>query len=89
MIKKYVYGNPIPTNAVVADIEVSEGGIQYLTELEMGGKIIFNYSMENDDIVYGLGEANRGLNKRGGIYRSFCSDVPDQTEEKRVFVRGT
>ncbi len=83
MIKKYVYGNPIPTNAVVADIEVSEGGIQYLTELEMGGKIIFNYSMENDDIVYGLGEANRGLNKRGGIYRSFCSDVPDQTEDKQ------
>ncbi len=84
MIKKYVYGNPIPTNAVVADIEPSEGGIQYLTELEMGGKIIFNYSMENDDIVYGLGEAARGLNKRGGIYHGFCTDVPDQTEDKQA-----
>ena len=83
MIKKYVYGTPIPTGAVVEDIEAAEGGIQYFTELEMNGKIILNYAMENDDIVYGLGEANHGMNKRGAIYRSFCSDEPNQTEDKQ------
>ena len=74
MIKKYVYGNPIETGAVVNPVEASTDPIQYLGELEMNGKTIFNYEMESDDIVYGLGEANGGLNKRGRIYRSFCSD---------------
>ena len=83
MVKKYVYGNPIPTGAVTENIEIAEGGIQYFTELEMNGKIILNYAMENDDIVYGLGEANHGLNKRGAVYRSFCSDEPNQTEDKQ------
>ena len=49
----------------------------------MNGKLIFNYEMENDDVVYGLGEANGGLNKRGAVYRSFCSDEPNQTEDKQ------
>ncbi len=82
MINKYVYGNPIPTNAVESLIEPSSEGMQYLTEIGHEDKIIFNYVMDDDDIVYGLGEANRGLNKRGGLYRSFCSDEPNQTEEK-------
>ena len=83
MVKKYVYGNPIETNAVVSQIEQEEGSVQYLSEIEINDKIIFNYAMESDDIVYGLGEANRGMNKRGGLYRSFCSDEPYQTEEKQ------
>ena len=82
MIKKYVYGNPVPTNAVVNDVEASEEAVQYLSEIEMNDKLIFNYVMEDDDIVYGLGEANRGINKRGAVYRGFCSDEPNQTEEK-------
>ena len=83
MIKKFVYGNPIETGAVVKPVEASADPIQYLTELEMNGKLIFNYEMENDDVVYGLGEANGGLNKRGAVYRSFCSDEPNQTEDKQ------
>ena len=83
MIKKFVYGNPIETGAVVKPVEASADPIQYLTELEMNGNLIFNYEMENDDVVYGLGEANGGLNKRGAVYRSFCSDEPNQTEDKQ------
>ena len=86
MIKRYIYGNPIPTNAVAAtDIENGEGELQYFSEIEMGGKIILSYAMNDDDIVYGLGEANRGLNKRGGLYSSYCTDDPNQTEEKQSF----
>mgnify|MGYP000444154867 CR=1 FL=1 len=36
-----------------------------------------------DDIVYGLGEANRGINKRGYCYISNCTDDPVHTEDKR------
>lgn len=86
MIKKYIYGNPITTNAVAAtDIITSDEELQYFNEIEMGGDIILSYTMNNDDIVYGLGEANRGINKRGGIYSSYCTDDPNQTEEKRSF----
>lgn len=82
MIKKFVYGNPVETGAVVVPVEVSSDPLQYLSEIEINGKLLFNYEMENDDIVYGLGEANGGLNKRGSIYRSFCTDEPNQTEDK-------
>ncbi len=86
LIKKYIYGQPIETNAVVADIEAEKDSIQALNEIQTDdGKLFFTYFMENDDIVYGLGEANRGINKRGYIYESFCSDDPLHTEEKRSF----
>ena len=39
--------------------------------------------MDEDDIVYGLGEANRGINKRGYCYISNCTDDPVHTEDKR------
>ena len=38
--------------------------------------------MADSDIVYGLGEAPRGINKRGWVYNSFCSDDPFHTETK-------
>lgn len=84
MIKKYIYGNPIETNAVVEEIETSQDPIQYLNEITTtDGQVLFTYLMSDDDIVYGLGEANRGLNKRGYIYENFCTDDPNHTEEKR------
>lgn len=43
----------------------------------------FTYRMKAEDIVYGLGEANRGINKRGYCYISNCSDDTEHTEEKR------
>ena len=85
MIKKYIFGNPIETGAVTANIEPCEGVVEHFNEIETDESIIFNYAMHKEDIVYGLGEANRGMNKRGGIYRSFCTDEPNQTEEKQSF----
>ena len=46
------------------------------------GKFIFEFDMTDSDIVYGLGEAPRGINKRGWMYESFCSDDPFHTETK-------
>lgn len=80
MVKKYVYGNPVNTEAVVENIPVQKGEIEVLTFDRQEQKFI--YDMKEDTKVYGLGEANRGINKRGFKYVSYCSDEPSHTEEK-------
>ena len=82
MIQKYVYGKPFTTEAVVKEVAVAAGTPAYGSiETEQGFR--FTYKMEKNDIVYGLGEANRGLNKRGYCYTSDCTDDPNHTEDKR------
>lgn len=82
MIQKYVYGKPFTTEAVVEEVAVAAGTLAYgRIETEQGFR--FTYKMEENDIVYGLGEANRGLNKRGYCYTSDCTDDPNHTEDKR------
>ena len=39
--------------------------------------------MGKQDIVYGLGENIRGINKRGWIYESFCTDDPNHAPDKK------
>lgn len=82
MIRKYVFGEPFDTEAVVKEIETANGMPCFGTISTENG-FTFTYKMSEDDIVYGLGEANRGLNKRGYCYISNCSDDPHHTEEKR------
>ncbi len=81
MIRKYRFGDPIETEAVVENIQAEQGEPQFgETSIENG--FSFSYIMDGDEIVYGLGEANRGMNKRGYRYVSDCSDDPDHTEDK-------
>lgn len=80
MVKKYVFGNPADTAAVVEDIHVEKNDIDVLTFNEQEQSFV--YQMKEDTKVYGLGEANRGINKRGFKYVSYCSDDPSHTEEK-------
>ena len=82
MIRKYTYGKPFNTEAVVTDIPAEHGAPAYGTVTSQQG-FSFTYVMEKDDIVYGLGEASRGINKRGWCYISDCTDDPDHTEDKR------
>lgn len=82
MIQKYVYGNPFTTEAVVEEVAVG-GGVPAYGSIETEQGFCFTYKMAEDDIVYGLGEANRGLNKRGYCYTSDCTDDPNHTEDKR------
>ncbi len=82
MITKYTSGSPIDTEAVVQSFPPRK-----ITEFPFknalgGGKFTFGFEMEDGDIVYGLGEAPRGINKRGWIYESYCSDDPFHTETK-------
>ena len=71
-ITKYSFGDLIETDTVVLKSfqEIKEN-IKYL---KVKGNNEFEYNMLEDDIIYGLGENMRGLNKRGWIYESFCTD---------------
>ena len=73
MVKKYSFGNPIETDAVVKDIaetEWKEGVFR-----KEGNS--FHYTLRPDEIIYGLGENVRGMNKRGWRYVSECADNPN------------
>lgn len=82
MIKKFTFGKPICTEAVVGKFETSDKKDFPFKSREEDGKFILEFDMTDSDIVYGLGEAPRGINKRGWMYESFCSDDPFHTETK-------
>lgn len=81
MIQKFVFGVPFETEAIVKNISPSKGIPNYGV-VSHENCFNFSYKMEDADIVYGLGEANRGINKRGFLYVSNCSDDPNHTENK-------
>ena len=78
MIKKYIYGNPFPTEAVVEDIAVAEGKIQFFDTTTEG---VFGYNLAEEDMVFGLGEQIRGINKRGWKYNNWNFDNPHHHED--------
>ena len=80
MIKKYTYGNPFFTESVVASFEASEGMPEVGT-VNLDDGFSFLYDMKAEDAVYGLGEANRGINKRGYKYISNNTDIPNHHED--------
>lgn len=82
MVKKYVFGEPFETEAVTIPMECTPG-VMELGKTEAENGFSFTYHMDDTDVIYGLGEANRGINKRGYIYVSNCSDDPNHTENKQ------
>ncbi|HZK19404.1 MAG TPA: TIM-barrel domain-containing protein [Treponemataceae bacterium] len=87
MIQMYKFGTAIKTDAVVAKLENSakknvlpKHGSTHITKEK--NTFEWTYTLKDTDIVYGLGEANRGINKRGWIYKSWCTDDFYHTEEK-------
>ncbi len=79
MIQKFSYNPKINTGAVVQKIDASNAPISFFT-LSDG---VFSYRMSDAACVYGLGEAMRGMNKRGWIYESWCTDQPNHNEDTR------
>lgn len=81
MIEKYRFGDPFETDAVTVCIEETERPFPAGTVCAKEG-FRLTILLEDSDIVYGLGEANRGINKRGYLYESNCTDDPNHTENK-------
>lgn len=82
MIKKYTVGTPFETQAVVEAME-SLPFESFPLSNTVGEQAVISFEMEKEDIIFGLGESIRGINKRGWIYDSWCSDDPSHTEDKR------
>lgn len=82
MVQKFVYGTPFSTDAVMENMTVAKGN-PAVGNISLEEGFCFTYTMAEDDMVYGLGEANRGINKRGYCYLSDCTDDPNHTEDKR------
>ena len=82
MIRKYTYGAPLRTDAVTSEIPAESETLPYGTVCTKDG-FSFTYTMDDNAVVYGLGEATRGINKRGYCYISDCTDDPNHTEDKR------
>ena len=76
MVRNYIFGEPIETDAVVKELASSAWCDGVFQKKEDG----FHYSLKEDEIVYGLGENVRGINKRGWRYISNCSDNPNHCE---------
>lgn len=107
MVKKYVFGKPFETYAVVNKGNILEtceserrnffdkavmdialepyGGITWdrPDDADEGNAMQYRVEMSDSIVVYGLGENVRGINKRGWVYESKCSDDPNHTESKR------
>lgn len=81
LINKYIFGNPLDTGAVVGKAKTGSS-LKYFQVLQQNGEIVLNTDLCQNDIVYGLGENVRGINKRGWKYVSFCADDPNHVENK-------
>ena len=79
MIRKFTFGNPFPTEAVVETYPAENVTLPYFS-IENGS---FSCTLEPNAPVYGLGEQVRGINKRGWIYVSNCTDEPHHEETRR------
>lgn len=78
MISKFKFGSPIETCAVEKNIPLCEGKLPFLEKCSDNA---FVCSLKESDIVYGLGEQVRGINKRGWKYTSCCSDNCNHQED--------
>lgn len=79
MIQRFKFGHMLPTDSVVLDLPVQSGEVPFLTRDGDG----WRYVMDERDIVYGLGEMVRSINKRGWHYLTNNSDQPHHTEDKQ------
>ena len=82
MVTRYRIGNPPATEAVVKTVRITPGIPEGWKAEEEAQSLSFR--MQEDTQVFGLGESIRGMNKRGWLYTSFCSDDPHHTEDKHA-----
>ena len=82
MIRKYVYGEPFETEAVVVSIPSETAKPEFGTITTEGG-FCYTYHLADKDRVYGLGENVRGINQRGFVYISNCTDQSKHMEDTK------
>jgi len=89
-MKFYDIGQPFETEAIVNfediiqvdDLKALLDKTQF--DIVIDDQVTLTYKLENEDQIYGLGENMRGINKRGGIYESFCTDDPSHQPDRKA-----
>ena len=76
MIRRYTFGKPFPTEAVVKELPYETDALPFFSIEDNR----LSLPLENDIPVYGLGEQVRGINKRGWLYVSNATDDPNHLE---------
>lgn len=64
MIERYIFGKPIETDAIL----IKPNAVSWQDTRMIFVDNTLSYDMKDNDIVYGLGQNVRGINKRGWIY---------------------
>ncbi len=88
-IQLYRNGHPIETGAVVElpkQVEKNGRSIEALSFFKQtitAETITLSYGFEKEDMVIGLGETVKGLNKRGSELVAFCADEPEHLPNKK------
>ncbi len=82
MIRRFDFGSPINTGAVVRALQPEKGPVPHFATEVKEGMVSFTISLDEDDLIFGLGESVRGINKRGHLYRAWNSDDFSHTENK-------
>ena len=83
MIRRFDYGTPLPTDALVQEIPLCGEALPFFTVAKTENGLTFTYPLGREELIYGLGETVRGINKRGHIYRSWNSDEFSHHEDKQ------
>lgn len=76
MIRRYTFGKPFPTEAVVKELPYETDTLPFFSIEDNR----LSLPLEDDIPVYGLGEQVRGINKRGWLYVSNATDDPNHLE---------
>ena len=71
MIRRYDFGSPVDTGAVVRQLPVRTGELPYFSVTVEGEQVRFACPLGEDDMIFGLGESVRGINKRGCMLRAW------------------
>ena len=88
MISKYVFGQPVETGAAVMELPECTQPLSLMQTEQTQEGVRFFCGMDRMDVVYGLGEQMRGINKRGFSYISYATDDPVHTESRHALYGG-
>ncbi|WP_350342912.1 TIM-barrel domain-containing protein [Proteinivorax tanatarense] len=82
-IKVFQYGNPVETDAVKGK-KIRKDVAEVVKPFFNEENCTIDLNLKKEDVVYGFGGNLGGINKRGRIYESYCTDEPSHTEEKKA-----
>jgi len=82
MIRRFDFGTPIETQATVRPCAPCWETLPYFALSQSEARLSFTYPMTPDEMIFGLGETVRGINKRGHLYHSWNTDDGEHCEHK-------